>query len=72
MTRRQRDALRRRARDTTGPVFATELKCLSCGAEGVAVYREAPLILLCDICGKRAVVRDDEQPYPASPAALPM
>lgn len=71
MNRRQRDALRQRAR-ATGPVIRTALTCLSCGAEGEAYYREAPLMFRCDLCGKRAVVRDDEEPYPPAQDPLPM
>ena len=71
MNRRQREALARRAKDETGPVFRSPVKCLECGAEGEAFYREAPLTLRCDLCGKRAVVRDDDGPYPLAPEPLP-
>ena len=71
MNRKQRDALRRRAR-ATGPVIHTARTCLACGAEGEAYYREAPLLLRCDLCGKRAVVRDDDEPYPPPAEPLPM
>lgn len=72
MNKRQRDALARRARTTTGPVFRVDLECLACGAEGEAFFREAPEVFKCDLCGKRAVVRADAEPYPEPPEPLPM
>lgn len=72
MNKRQRDALRRRAQGQTGPIFRASVECLKCGAAGEAHYREAPEVLRCPECGKRAVVRADDGPYPEPPDALPM
>ena len=68
---RTRRALAQRAK-ATGPIHKSALTCLACGAERVATYREAPLLMKCDLCGKRAVVRDDDEPYPVGPDPLPM
>jgi ribosomal protein S27E len=71
MNRRQRDALARRARDETGPRFQSSVTCVECGEEATATYRKPPLAFVCPGCGRRAALRDDDQPYPPAAGGLP-
>lgn len=68
---RKRD-LRRRARLGVGEVVHSELVCLACGHEAEAWYRRPPEYFACPACGRRAAVRDEEQPYPPPPEPLTM
>jgi predicted RNA-binding Zn-ribbon protein involved in translation (DUF1610 family) len=72
MDRKRQRALAARARAGIGPVSRQGLHCLACGDALEAVYRQAPERIQCPSCGKRAAVRDDDEPYPQAPDRLPM
>lgn len=72
MNSRERKALARRARGEVGPIMRAEITCAACGFEGVAYYKRPPEAFRCGACGKRAALRDDNDPYPPPPEPLPV